>query len=128
MNRRIVLAISFACSLLLSPLAAPLGGPATAAEYDFVAAPQKDLNRIYRVDRITGEVGACQYGLKEDNTGVTLCFPAGDGAGKQEPGDYALFASNHEKESAVFRVDQRTGRMSVCYVWKQQVICTPPER
>jgi hypothetical protein len=105
-----------------------VGGPAAAAEYDFVAAPQKDLNRIYRVDRITGEVGACQYGLKEDNTGVTLCFPAGDGAGKQDPGDYKLFASNHEKESAVFRVDQRTGRMSVCYVWKQQVICTPPER
>jgi hypothetical protein len=128
MLRRTVLTTSIACSMLLSPSAALLSGPATAAEYGFVAAPQKDLNRIYRVDRITGEVGACQYGLKEDNTGVTLCFPAGDGAGKQEPGDYALFASNHEKESAVFRVDQRTGRMSVCYVWKQQVICTPPER
>jgi hypothetical protein len=128
MHRRIRLSISLACSLLLAPSAALVSGPAAAAEYDFVAAPQKDLNRIYRVDRITGEVGACQYGLKEDNTGVTLCFPAGDGAGKQDAGDYKLFASNHEKESAVFRVDQRSGRMSVCYVWKQQVICTPPER
>ena len=104
------------------------GGPALAGDYAFVAAPQKDLNRIYRVDRLTGEVGACQYGVKDDNSGVTLCFPAGEGAGKQEPGDYTLIASNHEKESAVFRVEQRTGAMSVCYVWKDQVICTPPAR
>ncbi len=103
-------------------------GPALAADYVFVAAPQKDLNRIYRVDRLTGEVGACQYGVKEDNTGVTLCFPAGEGAGKQEPGDYTLIASSHERESSVFRVEQRTGMMSVCYVWKDQVICTPPAK
>ena len=102
--------------------------PALAGNYSFVAAPQKDLNRIYRVDRATGEVGACQYGVKEDNTGVTLCFPGGEGAGKQDPGDYILIASSHEKESAVFRVDQRTGSMSICYVWKEQVICTPPNR
>jgi len=102
--------------------------PALAGDYSFVAAPQKDLNRIYRVDRSTGEVGACQYGVKEDNTGVTLCFAAGEGAGRQEPGDYVLIASSHEKESAVFRVDQRTGQMSICYVWKEQVICTPPNR
>ncbi|QEN90310.1 hypothetical protein FZC33_30125 [Labrys sp. KNU-23] len=100
--------------------------PALAGDYVFAAAPQKDLNRIYRVDRLTGEVGACQYGVKEDNTGVTLCFPAGEGAGKQEPGDYTLIASSHERESSVFRVEQRTGTMSVCYVWKDQVICTPP--
>ena len=35
-------------------------GPATAAPYDFVPAPQTDLNRIYRIDRITGEVSSCQ--------------------------------------------------------------------
>jgi hypothetical protein len=114
---------SLATALLLL-----VAGPAAAGEFSFVAAPQKDLNRIYRVDRVTGEVGACQYGVKEDNTGVTLCFPPGDGAGKQEAGEYALLASNHEKESAVFRVDQRTGMMSVCYVWKEQVICTPAGR
>ena len=116
----------FARTLLVLSL---LGcGPALAGDYSFVAAPQKDLNRIYRVDRSTGEVGACQYGVKEDNTGVTLCFAAGEGAGRQEPGDYVLIASSHEKESAVFRVDQRTGSMSICYVWKDQVICTPPNR
>ena len=113
---------------LLPALAVLSAAPALAADHAFVAAPQRDLNRVYRVDRVTGEVGACQYGVKEDNTGVTLCFPAGDGAGRQEPGDYDLVASNHEKESAVFRVDRRTGSMSVCYVWKQQVICTPPGR
>jgi len=116
----------FARTLLVLSL---LGcGPALAGDYSFVAAPQKDLNRIYRVDRATGEVGACQYGVKEDNTGVTLCFAAGEGAGRQEPGDYVLIASSHERESSVFRVEQRTGTMSVCYVWKTQVICTPPNR
>ena len=99
---------------------------ALASEFRFVAAPQHDLNRIYRVDRETGEVSACQYGVDENNTGATLCFPAGEGAGRQEPGDYALVASNHEKESAIFRVDVRTGKMSVCYVWEKHVICTPP--
>lgn len=108
--------------------AATVPAIAVAGDYAFVAAPQTDLNRVYRVDKVTGEVGACQYGVKEDNTGVTLCFPVGSGAGKQEPGDYILIASNHQKESAVFRVDQRSGSMSICYVWKEQVICTPPGR
>ncbi len=103
-------------------------GVASAGDYVFLPAPQTDLNRVYRLDRVTGEMGACQYGVKEDGTGVTLCFPAGNGAGKQEPGDYILVASNHQKESAVFRIDQRTGSMSVCYVWKEQVICTPPAK
>jgi len=118
-----ILRLSCSMALLLAALL-----PARAGDYAFVAAPQRDLNRIYRVDRITGEVGACQYGVKDDNTGVTLCFAPGEGAGRQEPGDYLLLASNHEKESAVFRVDQRTGSMSVCYVWQQQVICTPANR
>lgn len=100
--------------------------PAFAGDYRFVAAPQADLNRIYRVDRESGEVGACQYGVDEENKGATLCFPAGEGAGRQESGDYTLIASNHEKESAVFRVDIQTGKMSVCYVWEKRVICTPP--
>lgn len=102
--------------------------PALADNYSFVAAPQIDLNRVYRVDRVTGEVGACQYGQKDDNTGTTLCFPPGEGAGKQEAGDFMLIASNHQKESAVFRVDQRTGSMSLCYVWKETVVCTPAMR
>jgi hypothetical protein len=38
------------CALALAALVAT---PAVAAEFDFVAAPQRDLNRVYRVDRIT---------------------------------------------------------------------------
>ena len=108
-----------------------LSGAATAAlagQFDFMPAPQTDLNRIYRIDRVTGEVGACQYGQKEGTFGVTLCFPAGDGAGKQEPSEYGLIASRHEREGGVFRVDMRTGAMSVCYVFDERVVCTPPEK
>lgn len=101
---------------------------AQAQQFQFAPAPQTDLNRVYRVDRVTGEVGACQYGLQEGSIGVTLCFPAGEGAGKQEPSDYALVPSRHEREGGIFRVDQRTGAMSICYVFDDKVVCTPPER
>ncbi|WP_374546128.1 hypothetical protein [Rhodoblastus sp.] len=102
-------------------------GVARAANYDFLAAPEIDLNRVYRIDRATGEVGACQYGLKDGSpVGVTLCYPPGEGAGPQSPSEYALVASRHEKEGGVFRVDQRTGAMSICYVLNEAVVCTPP--
>lgn len=100
-------------------------GPASAASYDFVPAPQTDLNRIYRIDRITGEVSSCQYGLQEGTIGVTLCFSAGEGAGAQQPGEYGLVASRHEREGGVFRVNYRTGEMSICYVFDERVVCTP---
>ena len=115
----------------LIPFAACLTGltltaaPVIAAPYDFVPAPQTDLNRIYRIDRITGEVSSCQYGLQEGTIGVTLCFPAGEGAGSQIPGEYGLVASRHEKEGGVFRVNFRTGDMSICYVFDEKVVCTP---
>ncbi|HLM41604.1 MAG TPA: hypothetical protein VK434_18665 [Microvirga sp.] len=100
-------------------------GPALAAPYDFVPAPQTDLNRIYRIDRVTGEVSSCQYGLQEGTIGVTLCFSAGEGAGAQIPGEYGLVASRHEREGGVFRVNYRTGEMSICYVFDERVVCTP---
>jgi len=50
-----------------------------AAQFEFSPAPQTDLNRIYRVDRVTGEVGACQYGQKDGSYGVTICYSAGEG-------------------------------------------------
>src|ERR671912_2319643 len=99
--------------------------PALAAPYDFVPAPQTDLNRIYRIDRVTGEVSSCQYGLQEGTIGVTLCFSAGEGAGPQTPGEYGLVASRHEREGGVFRVNYRSGGMSVCYVFEDRVVCTP---
>ena len=107
---------------------ASISGSALAASYDFVPAPQTDLNRIYRIDRVTGEVSSCQYGLQEGTIGVTLCFSPGEGAGAQQPGEYGLVASRHEREGGVFRVNYRTGDMSICYVFDQQVVCTPQAR
>ena len=98
----------------------PLRPPTTSCP-----APQTDLNRIYRVDRITGEVSSCQYGLQEGTVGATLCFGGGEGAGPQPPGEYGLVASRHEREGGVFRVNFRTGEMSVCYVFDEKVVCTP---
>ena len=96
-----------------------------AAGFEFMAAPQTDLNRVYRVDKATGEVAACQYGLKEGTVGVTLCYPPGQGATAQSPSEYGLVSSRHEREAGVFRVDLRTGAMSICYVLSDMVVCTP---
>jgi hypothetical protein len=105
-----------------------VGEGALAANYEFLSAPEIDLNRVYRLDRATGEIGACQYGLKEGSVGVTLCYPAGEGAGPQPPSEYSLVASRHEHEGGVFRVDLRTGMMSICYVLNEAVVCTPQAR
>jgi hypothetical protein len=101
-------------------------GPALAQQFQFVAAPATGLNRVYRVDRLSGEVAACQYAEKEGTIGATQCYPSGDGAKAQSPGEYALVASHHQAEAGVFRVNLRTGEMSVCFVLNdRQVVCTP---
>jgi hypothetical protein len=112
-------------ALALGGSLALLAAPAMAAPFDFVPAPQTDLNRIYRIDRLTGEISSCQYGLQEGTIGVTLCFGSGEGAGPQVPGEYGLVASKHEREGGVFRVNFRTGDMSICYVFDEKVVCTP---
>lgn len=103
---------------------------ARAGNYEFLAAPQTDLNRVFRLDKTTGEVGACQYGLKEGQSiGVTLCYPPGEGAKAGSPGEYALVSSRHTGEGGVFRVDLRTGMMSICFVYNEtSVACTPPAK
>lgn len=103
---------------------------AAAESFQFAPAPHVALNRVYRVDRFSGEVSACQFGVKDDNSvGVTLCYPAGEGAKGQAPGDYGLVASNHQQEAGIFRVNRRTGEMSICYVLNdEQVVCTPQAR
>lgn len=102
-----------------------LAGTAQAAPFDFAPAPQTDLNRVYRVDKATGEVAACQFQLKEGGVGVTVCFPPGEGAGAQAPSDYTLMPSRHEREGGIFRVNIRTGEMSICYVFDDKTVCTP---
>ncbi len=113
---------------LIGIISVLMATPVWAASFEFVPAPQNDLNRVYRVDRVTGEVGACQYGQKDGSYGVTLCYSAGEGAGPSEPSDYGLVASRHEHEAGVFRVDYRTGAMSICYVFEDHVVCTPSEK
>ena len=103
--------------------------PAMAQNYDFKPSPHISLNRIYRVDRLTGEMGACQYGLVDNSVGASLCYPAGEGATAQNPGEYELIASSHQQESGIFRVNRRTGDMSICYVLNdEKVVCTPQAR
>lgn len=104
--------------------------PAAAGNYEFLAAPQTDLNRVFRLDRATGEVGACQYGLKEGAPiGVTLCYPPGEGAKAGTFSEYALVSSRHTGEGGVFRVDLRSGLMSICFVLNESsVVCTPPAK
>jgi hypothetical protein len=104
--------------------------PAAAENFQFMPAPHQELNRIFRVDRATGEMGACNYAIKDENSiGLTVCYPAGEGAKAGEAGDYALVASNHRAEAGIYRVNRRTGDVSVCFVrGDQEVVCTAPAR
>ena len=35
--------------------------PALAGQFEFLAAPQIDLSLVYRLDKLTGDVVACQF-------------------------------------------------------------------
>jgi hypothetical protein len=118
-----------AAAMLLSGMAGAARANPSSGDYVYAPSPSIEINRIYRVNRYTGEMGACQFGLQEGTVGVTLCYAAGDGAGKQaESGEYGLIGSNHQKESAIFRVNRRTGDISICYVLNDKVVCTPASR
>ncbi|HLJ72690.1 MAG TPA: hypothetical protein VKU03_15330 [Roseiarcus sp.] len=137
--------------LAAAAAAASFSAPAPASEaaaYEFLAAPQINLSLVYRLDKLTGEVIACQYGHNPGKTdiepgafGITVCYRSGEGAGKQEPGQYGLVATRHEQEGGVFRVDYRSGSLSICYLYFQKekqgdrevitdqyVVCTPPAK
>lgn len=119
-----------AFALAVPFLSGGLAQAQAAGNYEFLAAPQTDLNRVFRLDKATGEVGACQYGLKEGTQiGVTLCYPPGEGAKAGAFSEYALVASRHTGEGGVFRVDLRSGMMSICFVLNESsVVCTPPAK
>lgn len=119
-----------------------------AGQYEFLAAPQINLSLVYRLDRITGDVIACQFAHNPGRTdvgpgafGITSCYRGGEGAIKQVPGEYGLVATRHEQEGGVFRVDYRTGGLSICYLYFQRekqgdheaitdqyVVCTPQRK
>ena len=132
--------------ILLAAVVAATGAVVAAPQFEFLAAPQINLSLVYRLDKLTGDVIACKFALNPNKTevepgayGVTLCYRGGDGASKQDPGEYGLVATRHEQEGGVFRVDYRTGALSICYLYFQRekqgdrdvitdqyVVCTPP--
>ena len=131
--------------LLASALALTPSPALANSQWEFLAAPQINLSLVYRLDKLTGDVIACQYAhnpgkadVEPGAYGVTACYRGGEGAAKQEPGDYGLIATRHEQEGGVFRVDYRTGALSICYLYFQRekqgerevvvdqyVVCTP---
>lgn len=132
------------CAALAWACAAPSCSFA-AQQYEFLAAPQINLSLVYRLDKLTGDVIACQFAHNPGRSevgpgafGVTNCYRGGDGASGQPPGEYGLVATRHEQEGGVFRVDYRTGALSICYLYFQRekqgdheaiadqyVVCTP---
>ena len=138
------------CKCISRLLAAALAAAPVAAQagerYEVLAAPQINLSLVYRLDKLTGDVIACQYAhnpgkpeVEPGAYGVTQCYRGGEGATKQEPGDYGLIATRHEQEGGVFRVDYRNGALSICYLYVQRekqgdreivadqyVVCTAP--
>ncbi len=117
------------CAIVGMSLTAGMDTAALAGSFEFVPAPQINLNRVYRIDKATGEVSACQYGAvkeTEGTVGVTLCYVTGEGAGPQPAGEYGLVATRHVNDGGIFRVNYRTGQMNVCYVFAEKVVCTPP--
>lgn len=130
---------------LASALALTASPALANSQWEFLAAPQINLSLVYRLDKLTGDVIACQYAhnpgkadVEPGAYGITACYRGGEGAAKQEPGDYGLVATRHEQEGGVFRVDYRTGALSICYLYFQRekqgerevvvdqyVVCTP---
>ncbi len=123
-------------------MAAISASAAAGERYDFLPAPQVNLSLLYRLDRLTGDVIACQFAHNPSKTdvgpgafGVTACARGGEGATNQRPGDYALMASRNEQEGGVYRIDRRSGAISICYLYFQRqgdreidryVVCTSP--
>jgi hypothetical protein len=111
-----------------SLLGAACAGAWAGERYEFLPAPQINLSLLYRLDTLTGDVVACQFAhtpgkgeVGPGAYGVTACYRGGDGAVNQPAGDYALVASRHEQEGGVFRVDRRSGAVSICYLYFQRV-------
>ena len=129
----------FALALAIGTIAA---SAAAGERYDFLPAPQVNLSLLYRLDKLTGDVIACQFAHNPGKTdvgpgayGVTACYRGGEGATNQPPGDYALVASRNEQEGGVYRIDRRSGAISICYLYFQRqgerevdkyVVCTTP--
>ncbi|MET3355300.1 UNVERIFIED_ORG: hypothetical protein ABID33_003220 [Xanthobacter viscosus] len=127
----------------LGTLAGAGGALAQAAQpgqgaYEFAAPPSAQANRVYGLNRQTGEMNVCQFERPEGSAvGITHCFAQGEGAGPQKAGSYALAPTRYEGETGIFRVNRDTGEMSICYVREtarpqggtdSSLVCTPAAR
>ena len=112
------------------------GAPAGAqdAAFDFAVTTIDETSVIWRVDRLSGEIGMCRFEqAKRAQIGALNCAKRGAGTGvQQEPGPYGLKAGRFEDETAMFRINLRTGSASLCYDKKQkngrEVVCTEPNK
>ncbi|TCT03511.1 hypothetical protein [Aquabacter spiritensis] len=135
-SRKIEVVFGLAASLLAP--AAGLAQDAGTAGYLFAAPPSSQANRVYSVNRQTGDISACQFERPDvAQVGLTRCFPAGEGAGPQPKGDYGLVSTQYGGETGVFRVNAQTGEMSICYVRdvpksgggsEPRILCTAPAK
>ncbi|MGE0612724.1 MAG: hypothetical protein AB7O70_10300 [Hyphomicrobiales bacterium] len=110
--------------------AAPLPALADDDKYEFKSPPSIKGNAMWRVEVATGAMGYCYFDKPEgDPIGRLSCPAPGEGAGPQaEPGPYELEASHYDTELSIFRVNGRTGTMSLCYGTNNSIVCTPAVR
>lgn len=138
--RGMLAALAFAGLGTLAGTGAALAQPAPPAQgaYEFAAPPSAQANRVYGLNRQTGEMNVCQFERPEGSAvGITHCFAQGEGAGPQKAGSYALAPTHYEGETGIFRVNRDTGEMSICYVREtarpqggtdSSLVCTPAAR
>ena len=120
---------------LVGYLFSGMSGAQAEPGHMFASPPSTDANRVFGVSRLTGEMSVCQFERPQGNVvGITRCFKAGEGAGPQTKGDYALVPTHFSGETGIFRVNRVTGEMSICYVRdvttpqgasETRVLCTP---
>ena len=102
--------------------------------FEFKVATTKGANALWRVDRLSGEVGMCYFEqARRKRIGALKCTTRGPGAGVQnEPVPFGLCPAVFDDESAVYRINLRIGSASLCYDIKRkdghQVICTESNR
>ena len=82
---------------------------------------QKGLRTPKTVQKIAKISDGCEQiscsARNREYFSAASCYRGGEGATKQEPGEYGLIATRHEQEGGVFRVDYRTGGLSICYLY-----------
>lgn len=107
---------------------------AETVQFKFLAPSDTEEDTLWRVDTLSGEVGMCTFEKsRRSASGVMSCLKPGSGASIQkQPGPYKLVPSNREDAKGVFRVNQRTGTMSLCYDVDDRkghrIVCTEPNR